>query len=443
MSDSATPGWLKGLIIVFGSTTVLTFGLFMYRHSEDAASYEHYRDLVSERDTLKLYVPKLQLQLDGNPAPLDQAILTRRQRINDIENGEAQVRGDVDRLVGEASVKAQTIASLAQAEGKKYEQLLSDARARRGELHQEEDRALALERDLDERRLRARQQLQLLSRDLEQLKRAARNQNKELDQRVDELDDRILALTEQRELNNRDLQADGEVLAARATDGFLVINRGHQHNIRKGVKFTIYNRRAGRFVIKGQVEVTEVDARTSVCRVLEEKDANDPLIPGDLIHNPVYNPEETKIFVLAGDFTRFSKPELARFIQEAGGRVDSELTTSTDYLVAGGRADKDLAQASKLGISILSEDQCIDFVRYTPRFLITAGMTVCLRGKFTAVSSSTIEHFIKDSGGKITGKIDNQTQVLIAGEGAEEDIATAKSLGITVVDQNQFTHLND
>jgi NAD-dependent DNA ligase len=443
MSDSATPGWLKGLIIVFGCTSVLTFGLFVYRHSEDTAYFEQYRDLVAERDALKVYLPKLKTLTEGAPAPLDQAIMTRRARMKEIAEVESQTRGDVDRLVGEASVKAQTIASLAQAEGKKYEQLVGDARSRRMELHQEEDRALALERDLDDRRLRAREQLELQSQTLEELKRTARNQKGVLDERVDELDDRILQLTEQRELNNRELKADGQVLAARATDGFLVVDRGFQSNVRKGMKFTVFNRRGGRNFIKGQVEVVEVDARTSVCRVLEEKDSNDPLIPGDKIHNPVYNPSETKIFVLAGDFTRFSKEELTRFITESGGRVDKELSTASDYLVAGTRAEGALNQASKLGISILSESQALELMRYTPKFLVTEGMTVAMRGRFTAVSAGKIENFIERSGGKVISRIDANTQVLIAGEGAEADIATARSLGLTVVGQAQFTHLND
>lgn len=434
-----TPGWLKGLIIVFGCTTVLTFGLFLYRHAEDAAVYERYRDLVSERDRLNLYVARLRPQVQ----PLEQAIGVRRQKIAAIAATESQSREDITRIVAEGGVARAGIEAAVQAESKKYDQLLTDARARRLELHQEEDRALALERDLDERRLRTREQLQILSRELEQLKREARNQNKDLDSRIDELTERITQLTEQRELNNRELRSDGQVLAARATDGYLVIDRGHQHGLRMGTKFTVFNRRGGRHVIKGQIEVVEIDSRTAVSRVLEEVDSNDPLIPGDHIHNPVYNPAETKIFVLAGDFTRFSKEELARFIVDAGGRVDHELSTATDYLVAGGRADAALAQASKLGISILSEGQALELVRYSPKFLIAEGMTAVLRGKFNQVSAGRIESFIEKSGGQITGRLDSNAQVLIAGEGAEEDIATARSLGLIIVDQSQFSHLND
>lgn len=439
MSDSDTPGWLQGLIIVFGCTSVLTFGLFLYQHSEDSALFEHYRDLVSERNELRLIVPRLESQ---KPV-LDMAIVSRRNELRTLRETEEQTTQDVDRLVGSASVKAQAIATLAQNEGKRYQQLLTDARERRLELHQEEDRALALERDLDERRLRAREQLEILSRELETLRRTARNQDAVLTKRVDELDERILQLTEQRELNNRELKSDGQLLAARATDGFVVINLGHQHSLRKGTRFTVYNRRGGRNVIKGQVEVTEVDARTSVCRVLEELDGNDPLIPGDHLHNPVYNPNDTKIFVIAGDFTGFSHDELARFITESGGRVDRDVSTATDYLVAGGRADAALTQASKLGIAILSEDQVLELVRYAPKSLVGAGVTVALRGKFDLVSAGKIQDFIKRSGGVITGSMDTGTQVLIAGTGAEADIATAKSLGLIVVDQAQFTHLNN
>jgi NAD-dependent DNA ligase len=101
-----------------------------------------------------------------------------------------------------------------------------------------------------------------------------------------------------------------------------------------------------------------------------------------------------------------------------------------------------LQQASKLGISILSEDQVLELVRYAPRELINAGMTVTLRGRFTAVSAGRVEDFVRRSGGTVTGRMDQNTQVLIHGEGAEADIATARSLGLIIVDHSQFTHLS-
>jgi NAD-dependent DNA ligase len=150
-----------------------------------------------------------------------------------------------------------------------------------------------------------------------------------------------------------------------------------------------------------------------------------------------------KIFVLKGDFSRFSADELARFITESGAKVEKELTTASDYLVAGDRAQAALDQASKLGISILSEDQLLDFVRYEPRFALRAGMVAVLEGKFTQVNAGKIRDFVEKNGGKVEGRVRSGVNVLIAGEGASEEIAKARALGITVLDQSQFSYLND
>jgi len=439
MSDSGTPGWLKGLIIVFAITSAATFGLYLYRHSEDAGLLERLRMLKRERDILRVYVPKLEAQLP----PLDQQIVTRRAKIAAVAELESQTMQDVNRLVGESAVHTQSITKSMQDEAKKYKQVLEDARSRRKELLQEEERALALERDFDKRRLETRDQIEALSKELEGVKREARNANTVANARVGELDERISQLTQQRELNNRELRSDGQILASRATDGYVVIDRGQQHNLRQGAKFVIFNRRGGKLITKGSVEVVEVEARMATARVLEEIDANDPIIPGDHLHNPVYNPTDVKVFVLKGDFARFSAEELARFINESGAKVEKDLSTATDYLVAGDRSQAALDQASKLGISILSEDQLLSFVRYEPRFAIHAGMVAVLEGRFNQVSAGKIRDFVEKSGGSVAGSVRSGVNVLIAGEGASAEIAKARALGITVLDQSQFSYLND
>ena len=439
MSDSGTPGWLKGLIIVFAVASAATFGLYLYRHSEDSALLEQYRLLKRDVADMRVYAPKLEARL----APLDQQIVTRRTKLVDVAKSEEQSMQDVNRLVGESAVATQAITKAMEDQAKKYKQVLEDAKTRRLELKQEEERALALERDFDKRRLETREQIEALSKELEVVKRDARNANTVADLRIGELDDRIGQLTQQRELNNRELRSDGQVLASRATDGYVVIDRGQQHNLRKGSKFVIYNRRGGKLITKGAIEVVEVEARMATARVLEERDANDPIIPGDHLHNPVYNPADVKIFVLKGDFAKFSADELARFVIESGAKVEKDLTTATDYLVAGDRAQSALDQAAKLGISILSEDQLLDFVRYEPRFAVRAGMVAVLEGKFTQVNAGKIRDFIEKSGGKVEGSVRSGVNVLIAGEGASAEIAKARALGITVLDQNQFSYLND
>ncbi|MBA3685527.1 MAG: hypothetical protein H0W72_09850 [Planctomycetes bacterium] len=425
------------MITLFAIASAITFGVYLWRHSEDAALMEHYVRLRLERQALQNRVP----ELEKVPPEADRQIVDKRAKIQAMADAEAQIIQDVDRLKGDAGVKVAALTKALQDEGQRYQQLLADASARRNELKQEEERALALDRDFDERRLKSREQIELLSRELEGLKREARKANTERERRIAELNARIQQLTQQRELNSRELRADGQVLSSRATDGYLVVDRGQQQNLRKGTRFTIFNRRGGRKVVKGAIEIVEVEARMSIARVTEERDANDPIVPGDYIHNPVYSPDQVKTFVIKGDFFRYSAEELARFIKESGAKVEPELTTNTDYLVAGERSDAALQQATKLGVSIVSEDQLLEFVRYTPKFAVRDGMVFVLKGKFTKVGRGAIEDFIEKNGGKIEGSVRNGTHVLVVGEGAVDEIATARSLGVTVVDQSQFANL--
>jgi len=140
MSDSGTPGWLKGLIIVFAIASAATFGLYLYRHSEDAALLEQYRLLKKDRDELRVYAPRLEAMI----APLDQQLVTRRTKIASVAELESQTMQDVSRLVGESAVHTQAITKAMQDEAKKYKQVSEDAKNRRLELKQEEDRALGI-----------------------------------------------------------------------------------------------------------------------------------------------------------------------------------------------------------------------------------------------------------------------------------------------------------
>ena len=111
------------------------------------------------------------------------------------------------------------------------------------------------------------------------------------------------------------------------------------------------------------MRIIKVDEYNSEARIVEEFDANDPIIQGDHLHNPIFHPDEVKMFVVSGDFYRYSQAELERFIIDAGGKVSKELDIKTNYLVAGGNTADDLALAKKYGITILSEQHLLEFIQ--------------------------------------------------------------------------------
>ena len=64
-----------------------------------------------------------------------------------------------------------------------------------------------------------------------------------------------------------------------------------------------------------------------------------------------------KIFVVSGVFSKFSRDDLKKAIEENGGKVGSSISAKTDYVVAGDNmGPAKLEKATKLNIPILSED---------------------------------------------------------------------------------------
>ena len=67
-----------------------------------------------------------------------------------------------------------------------------------------------------------------------------------------------------------------------------------------------------------------------------------------------------KTFVVSGVFTVFSRDELKKTIEDNGGKVGSSISAKTDFVVAGDNmGPAKLEKATKLNVSIISEDQFI------------------------------------------------------------------------------------
>jgi len=67
-------------------------------------------------------------------------------------------------------------------------------------------------------------------------------------------------------------------------------------------------------------------------------------------------PLSGKTFVFTGGLERLTRDEAARLVEDHGGTVSSTVSRKTSYVVAGRDPGSKLDQATKLGVSILSED---------------------------------------------------------------------------------------
>lgn len=69
---------------------------------------------------------------------------------------------------------------------------------------------------------------------------------------------------------------------------------------------------------------------------------------------------------------------------------------------------------------------------------IFAGKTVVLTGKLSSFSRSEAKAEIEARGGKVTGSVSKNTDIVIAGEDAGSKLAKAQQLGIRIMDEEEF-----
>jgi hypothetical protein len=145
---------------------------------------------------------------------------------------------------------------------------------------------------------------------------------------------------------------DGRVVGLNQATNEVFISRGRLDNMVLGMTFEVYAQNTsvrpnaeGEYPAgKATIEVIRIDENSSVARVLRASRGN-PIIEGDKIVNPVYDPNKVYNFVVFGNFdtnndfvyTPQERSELAALVEEWGGRVESDISGETDFVVLGQR----------------------------------------------------------------------------------------------------------
>lgn len=143
---------------------------------------------------------------------------------------------------------------------------------------------------------------------------------------------------------------DGTVANTNPSQNEVFISIGRRQNVILGMNFAVYSDETqirpdaeGNYPQgKGALEVVNVGETSSRCRVLFER-AGNPIVPGDIIANAVYDPNKVYKFLIAGNFdtngdgrrTPGERTEIVALIEEWGGTTTEELTGDVDFLVLG------------------------------------------------------------------------------------------------------------
>jgi DNA ligase (NAD+) len=76
-------------------------------------------------------------------------------------------------------------------------------------------------------------------------------------------------------------------------------------------------------------------------------------------------PLEGLTFVFTGGLERWTRDEVKQMVEEMGGRAKSSVSDETDYVIAGKEAGSKLDEAKRRNISIMNEDEFMEFINKT------------------------------------------------------------------------------
>jgi NAD-dependent DNA ligase len=434
--EKRTPSWMIALVACFGTALAAFIVMYLTFHAQRVVAQDEARRLTAEIPDLREKEEALKAQVEEIDRMIEEArqVLGNQVRVNTDEMDAVQAEY-VPRLRDTRALVEEELEKIRQ----KRERLLTDTKGVREDLAVEESEAFGKrarnEEDIEALRSRIRER----AAELEKMKEGNRRQIRELQGEISLREARVKELLDRREVKDESLISDGQVLQVLPQEGFVILNRGINHDLRTGTRFTIYNLLlGGKAMVKGEIAVVEVEPSVAIARIVSEVDRNNPIIPGDHIHNPVYSPDDVKIFVVKGDFDLYSREELRHFIRLTGNEVQDQISSKTDFLVAGANSTKAVEQAADNGVTILSERQLVEFIRRDRRSIDTQGLSFVVVGQFSDLSKGDINGYIEENGGTQEDSINKNTRVVIAGAGAEDAMQRAREIGALVVTEAEL-----
>lgn len=287
-----------------------------------AAGFDQLRstftDLDATVDSFSEAIPPLIAQY--------QARVREIETLNDkVKEQQGQIAALREQLNQVSSQKDEEIANL--------QQQLSDAEnAARDAQDALESRVAAITADRNEKdtALReARARIEDMAREADKQKQAATT--------------RFTALSDKLRFTKEPTKPDGEILAVSKELGLGWIDLGTANRLNRGMAFRVVSGDPTSERDKGWARVTDkIDERRAEVRFFDQVDRFDPIVPGDRIYNPLFDPVGRRNAVLVGRFSGdYNEKELAILLDEIGITVQKKLDLDTDYLIVGSEMYRD------------------------------------------------------------------------------------------------------
>ncbi len=279
-------------------------------------------------------------------------------------------------------------------------------------------------------------------------------------------------------------QADGKVLRVVGDQGVVYIDIGRRDRVTTGLTFAVYSpyrgvTREGRG--KATIEVTDVFADTSQCKITSVEERGGVVVPGDLVANPVFERGRTYSFAVAGDFDldfdrqgQIDDPDgvkVKKIIQAWGGRVVDNVDEQTDFVVLGRvpafgwatsqptgveKPDEETvrirkaehqkrvdafnrikAAAQELSLPMMTRVEFLQFIGYRVPpgaivFAIAGDFDLNLDGISDDLNGARVRTLVRDWGGRVVDSVDDRTDFVVLG--------TAPS---KAADAERYNHMRD
>ena len=301
-----------------------------------------------ERDTLEDLRSKFEAQVGSDASSLIDAVSAKNRQITRLEDRVETEQRRAERLQGELASASARVEDLQE----RYDAALAENERVFGEYTGNIDTHHS---DLRETVDSLTQEVARIQTDADQIIASLEDEVAQKDQRILILEDQLRSLRgEQREqrlgAKPEESHVDGSIIAVNSTDNLVYIDRGSDDRLVIGLTFEVYDAGAsirpdsrGEYPRgKATVEVVSIDPGSSAARILRSITGN-PIVSGDTIVNPVYDPNKEYTFAVYGNFdanddgaaTAQETQTIKAIIEEWGGTVTEDVTGDTDFVVLG------------------------------------------------------------------------------------------------------------